>query len=119
MKFILYLFTLSLLLTSCSKSPSDSQIRHKFVGTWKANSSTLTVAPSGELKIVRGTNEIDAQWRVEGGFVIQTPIAINGSDPSDAYAHEERYKIVRINGHELVCQIVMGGRTNLFTAYKQ
>ena len=117
MKFTLYLFTLSLLLTSCSKSPSDSQIRHKLVGTWRVNSGVLTVYPNGELKIVRGTNVIDAHWRVEGGFLIQTPIAIDGSDPSEAYAHDERYKIVRINGHELVCQV--DGRTNLLTASKQ
>ena len=117
-KIILYLFTLSLLATGCSKAPSDSQIRHKLPGTWKTTTSAVfTVNSDGEIKILRPDLTIDAKWRVEDGFVIQTAITVNGAEPQEPYNHEVRLKIVRINSHELILH--GDGQTNLITAYKQ
>lgn len=119
MKFIPFLLLLSLLLASCSRTLSDSKIRHNFVGTWKADSSILTFSPNGKLKMVDGTNVTEAQWRVENGFVVQATVAFDGVQPPEAYAHEDRARIIRIDSRELVCEFVDGRQTNLFRAYKQ
>ena len=125
---------LSLLLTACSKAPSDSQIRQKFVGTWQSDAAAgiFTAYPDGGLKIVQTnvlafadgshtelvhTNStVYEMWRVDDGFVIWTYTNVVSRNPQ-GHIRVVRYKVVRIDDREMVS--CLEGQTNLLTAHKQ
>jgi hypothetical protein len=134
MKSTLSIIALSLLLTACSKSPSDSQIRQKFIGTWKPDASpaVFTAYPDGDLKIVktnilafaegshtefvRTNSTMHETWKVENGFVIWIYTNVMSVNPQGRIM-VVRYKVVRIDDHEMVSCIE--GQTNLLTAHRQ
>jgi hypothetical protein len=118
MKIILPLFAVSILLTACSKTPSDAAIRRQIVGTWTPTSSnTMTIYPDGHLKIIRTDYTFEGKWIVDGGYLIETLTNFPSPGVNEKVSHVLRYEIVRIDDHELACHIP--GQTNLFTATRQ
>ena len=124
MKFIVLLFALSLVLTSCSKPPTDAQIRQQVVGTWQpAPSSSDTTTIQNEMrsdgsfvsKWSSATNDIEltGSWKVQGGIVVLTLTNAEGTAARSLGPPVQRYKIVRISKSEMVFQI--GADTNLIT----
>ena len=80
------------------------------------SSNTLTIRPDGSLQIVHTNATIDGLWQVDDGYLIMTMTNVTGSDPQTHVGQIARYKVDRIDDHDLVCHI--DGQTSSLTAHK-
>ena len=122
MKFIILFSALSLLLTACSKIPTDAQIRQRVVGSWQpvsSSSNTTTVVsemhPDGSFvsKCSSATINVElaGSWAVQDGILTSTLTNAQDTDARFHFSPVTRYKIVRISRDEMAFQI--GTETNL------
>jgi len=122
MKFTLPIFALILLLTGCSNTPSDAELRQKVQGTWMPyHDSRKTTEHKADGSFVfkftlELTNEMTAEgtWQIKDGFMVTT--ITNASWP-DAKLEVNRYKIVHIDDHEMILR--HDGATNLLKVLKK
>jgi hypothetical protein len=116
MKFLLILFALSLLLTACNSHQSDEEIRNKLQGTWllqEENFKTTTTVSSNGFYVcqtilytaLKGfeTNNLEGQWAVKDGFLIDTIMATSETMPTNFHLpYSSRALVIRINDYKLV-----------------
>jgi hypothetical protein len=118
MKNTALMFAVGLLLTACSKTPSDAAIRRQIVGTWTTSPSiTMTIYPDGYVKIIHADYTFEGKWLVDGGYLIETITNYPSPELNEKGSHVLRYEIVRIDDHQLASHVP--GQTNLFTATRQ
>ena len=127
MKFTCPIVALSMLLTACRTTPSDSTIQQEFVGTWTftvdgVNFRTFENNKDGSYVIetpISPTNAARAKekgtWQVKGGFVIGTPT--RAAWPEDTLQVWSN-KVVSIGDNRMVL-LTPGGRTNVITLHKE
>lgn len=129
MKFMFPIVALSLLVTACSTSPSDSKIQKKLIGTWTTDFPSPGVARATVENKADGTyvftrsaypaNAVAEQgtWQVKGGFFIATPTKTPW--PSDPATFEVwSNKVVRMDAYKMVL-LPCGGETNEFVFHKK
>lgn len=116
MRLLVLLSVLSLFLTSCSKAPTDAQIRRQVVGTWQPTSSRSgttvdEMRPDGSFSSKWTSDgkdhELTGTWDVQGGFLVATFTNDQGK------TLVQREKIARISKSEMVCWL--DGHTNVIT----
>jgi hypothetical protein len=129
MKFMFPVVALSLLVTACSTSPSDSKIQKKLIGTWTTDFPSPGVARAtvenkadGTYLLTRSANQANAMaeqgtWQVKGGFFIATPTKTPW--PSDPATFEVwSNKVVGIDAYKMVL-LNSGEATNELVFHKQ
>jgi hypothetical protein len=113
MRCVSSLLVISLLVTGCHQR--DTELRQGMFGTWIPNSETnctIILARNGtfttKFMAVRTnvTKELiyEGTWRVTDGFHTLTITNASGYEPHQPVGTVERYKIVRLDKNELVCQ---------------
>jgi len=116
------------LLSGCSRTPSDAAIQKLLVGTWRLDqepSKTVENKADGSytLLLVRGGSNVvvEGTWQVKGGFVIATmtnaPPWYGPQNPA-ARRNAESNKVVSIDGHKAVFLSSQDGTTRL-SAHRQ
>jgi len=119
MRFASSIIALCLLLTACSMSPSDSEIRQKVTGTWIPDSDATRaseIKPDGSF-VVRCDNAVRAEgtWCVKGGVLIST---VTNAPPPHATLEVWRDKVVSIDRYKMV-MVALNAGTNEFVTRKQ
>jgi hypothetical protein len=113
MKFIPTLFALSLLLTACTTTTSDTAIRRQMVGVWSLDSRPGKIVENksdGTIVVkIDGVETANGTWRVENGYMIEGP-----SDASSqaSHTHTETNKVLRVSGDKEVL-LSIDGHTQL------
>ena len=102
---------LSILLTGCNMSLTDSEIRQKLIGTWIADSDALSTVEhkaDGTFVVWRGSAvTAEGTWYVKGGFMIGTFTNAN------ATVQVESNKVVSVGRYKLVTLNSRGGTNEL------
>jgi hypothetical protein len=106
MKYTLILFALSLSLTACKTTTSDTAIRRQIVGLWSLDSSLDKVIENksdGTIVVrINGVETARGTWQVKDGFIIEEL----GS------SIVESNKIVSVSGDKMVV-LSIDGHTQL------
>jgi len=114
MKLILSAFAVGLLLTACSKAPSDADLRQKLQGTWtrdanpdfswrmeeKPGGSNFSIHGSG---LSEGWSAEGGTWQVNKGFLVLT---MTNAPWENGTLGVRRYKVVKTDGREMVLLFV-------------
>jgi len=110
-KTTIQILAVTILLTACNKTTSDSDIRQKIVGAWTPVSSSghsraadteMRSDGSYTLKWNSDTNVlVQGNWNVKDGIVTFTNTNIVGAGRTN-FAAIQHYKIVRIESREMV-----------------
>jgi hypothetical protein len=99
--------------------PSDGQIRHKIVGTWRVDgdpSRTIENKPDGSFVTHDGPALVSAgTLQVKDGYIVAT--MTNGPGPNPTVEVESN-KVVSIDDYKMVILTTQGG-TNVLTAHRR
>ena len=132
MKFTLPVIVLGIILTGCSKAPSDAEVSKNLPGAWhvvpssaeqNGNKIIFTIAPNGDFTRhgvssdgVHSSLDIAGTLKVQDGYLIET--ITNSSQRGARLPRVTREKIIRANDHEMVVVIEGIGMTNTITIQK-
>ena len=130
MKNILPVIALGLILTGCSKAPSDTKVSKSLPGSWhmvplsaeqSGNKIIFTIAPNGDFTRhgvssdgVHSSLDIAGTLKVQDGYLIET--ITNSSQRNAHLPRITREKIIRADDHEIV--FTVEGMTNQITIQK-
>ena len=118
MKTILTLFTLSVLLSACSTTTSDTAIRRRMVGVWSVDSDPTKVIENradGSYVMKRsGIETVKGTWKVKNGYAIGT---VTNASRLDGNFQVESNKVLTILGDKMVV-LSIDGHTQL-TCHRQ
>ena len=111
MKNILPLIAVTLLLTACSRHPSDAQVRQSLPGTWTWERDNIrctnTIAADGtfDYQLVylyaegAQKHQVDGAWQVKDGVLIET--ITNDSNMQHRVPRTNSAQITILDAHEL------------------
>ena len=105
MKFALTFFSLSLLLTACSKHQTDNELRRKIVGTWiDANRATWTIESNGNFvaQATQPRSTLGGMIRVNDGFLLITVLKMPPTHKIEGVGWTVTNKIIRVNDSEFI-----------------
>jgi hypothetical protein len=109
MKFIPALFALSLLLTACATTTSDSAIRRRLVGVWSSDSNpgkVIEYRSDGTVVVkMNGMETARGRWQVTTGYIIQGPAEALAQG---SHAQTESNKVVSVVANKAVLLSIDG-----------
>src|ERR1039458_1492757 len=117
MRFISTLFALSLLLTACTTTTSDSTIRRRMIGVWSSDSQPGKIIENksdGTMVVSIDGVEKTFKWQVQNGYTIQGPMEDwSRANPSLI----ESNKVLSVSGDKAVLLSIDG--YTLLTFHRQ
>jgi hypothetical protein len=109
MKSILMLFALSLLLTSCATTTSDTATHSRLIGVWSSDSRpgrVIELRSDGTILVKKdGVETARGTWRVENGYIIQEPV---DASSQTSHTQAETNKVLSVSGDKAVLMSIDG-----------
>jgi hypothetical protein len=109
MKITIIFIAVSLLLTACSRTPSDAEIRQKISGVWTPDFNTdftwkIDQKPDGHFsklyndgKTIEWTE--DGSWHITNGVIY---FAMTNTDWPNHTVPDEYYRVLHIEDREMI-----------------